>query len=150
MVVNDYEKTYASVYDAVNDTKHLMAVVDFLRQQTKPVTCAEIGKAVFGECYCHEYTDNSLSSRMGQMLRHLRKGGFIKVEMIDGAPVQVSSWGWVEPVDAPPKRIKVHDDEGHEYWIPNPKYDYRCHSGDYKEIKKTIISKIKVYYWVGE
>ena len=44
MVVNDYEKTYVSVNDAVNSTKYLMAVVDFLRQQTKPVTCAEIGK----------------------------------------------------------------------------------------------------------
>lgn len=150
MVVNDYEKTYASVYDAANDTKYLMAVVDFLRQQTKPVTCAEIGKAVFGERYCQAFTNKSLSSRMGQMLRHLRKGGFIKTEMIDGAPVQVSSWGWVTPVDAPPKKIKVHDDEDNEYWIPNPKYDYRCHGGVYKEVKKTIISKVKVYYWVGE
>lgn len=150
MVVNDYEKTYVSVNDAVNNTEHLMAVVDFLRRQTKPVTCAEIGKAVFGERYRHEYTNKSLSSCMGQMLKHLREGGFIKTDKIDGAPMQVSSWEWVASVDAPPSQIKVHDDEGNEYWIPNPKYDYCSYGGDYKEVKKTIIPKIKVYYWVGE
>ena len=151
MVVNDYEKTYASVYDAVNHTKNLMDVVDFLRQQTKPVTCAEIGKAVFGEeAYTNSRLSRSYSTSMGQMLRHLRKGGFIKIDTIDGTPMQISSWEWVASVDAPPSQIKVHDDEGNEYWIPNPKYDYCSYGGDYKEVEKTIIPKVKVYYWVGK
>ena len=150
MTANIYEKTYVSVKNAVADTEYLDRLVRTMRNHREPMTCADLGHYVFGEHYCHEYTNKFLSARMGQMLRHLRQGGFIKVEMIDGTPIQVSSWEWVEPVDAPPKKIKVHDNEGNEYWIPNPKYDYRCHGGDYKEVKKTIIPKIKTYLWVAE
>ena len=42
MKVTDYEKTYVSVTNAVHDTKHLDAVVEFLRKQSEPVTCATI------------------------------------------------------------------------------------------------------------
>ena len=150
MIANIYEKTYVSAKNAVHDTEYLDRLVRVMRDHCEPMTCADLGRCVFGERYCHEYINKSLSARMGQMLKHLRQGGFIKIETIDGAPVQVSSWEWVDPVDAPPAKIKVHDDEGNEYWIANPKYDYRCHGGEYKEVKKTIIPKIKTYLWVGE
>ena len=51
MKVTDYEKTYKSVTNAVKDTQYLDAVIEFLRKQTEPVTCATIGKAVFGDKY---------------------------------------------------------------------------------------------------
>lgn len=150
MTANTYEKTYVSVKNAVADTEHLDRLVRIMRNCREPMTCADLGRCMFGSLYNTQSMSKSLSGRMGQMLRHLQQGGFIKVEMIDGTPIQVSSWEWVEPVDAPPKKIKVHDDEGNEYWIANPKYDYRRHGGDYKEVKKTITPKIKTYLWVGE
>lgn len=150
MNVTDYEKTYLSVKNAVDDTQHLGAVVEFLRKQSEPVTCATIGEAVFGDQYHSYYMGKSCQGMMGQMLRHLRQGGFIKVDLIDGAPVEVSSWEWVDAVGAPPSKIKVHDEDGNEYLIANPKYDYRCHGGNYEEVKKTIIPKVKVYLWVAE
>ena len=150
MTANIYEKTYVSVKNAVHDTEYLDRLVSILRSNREPMTCADLGHRVFGNRYGSEYMGKSLSGRMGQMLRHLRQSGFIKVDEIDGAPVEVPSWEWVDAVGAPPSKIKVHDDEGNEYWITNPKYDYRRHGGEYKEVKKTIIPKIKTYLWVGE
>lgn len=150
MTTNIYEKTYVSVKNAVNDTEYLDKLVNILRDCREPMTCASLGYRVFGDRYNSEYMGKSLSSRMGQMLRHLRKGGFIKVGLIDGEPVEVSSWEWVDTVGAPPSKIRVHDEEGNEYWIANPKYDYRRHGGSYQEVKKTIIPQVKTYLWVAE
>lgn len=150
MTANTFEKTYVSVKNAFVDTEYLNRLVRIMRDRREPMTCADLGVCVFGEHYRNKLIKKSLSGRMGQMLKHLQQGGFIRVRMIDGAPVEVSSWEWVDPVDAPPTKIKVHDDEGNEYWIANPKYDYRRHGGDYKKVEKTIIPKVKVYYWVAE
>ena len=150
MTANIYEKTYVSVKNAVHDTEYLDRLVSILRDNRKPMTCADLGHRVFGNRYGSEYMGKSLSGRMGQMLRHLRQSGFIKVDEIDSAPVKVLCWEWVDPVDAPPSKIKVHDDVGNEYWIANPKYDYRRHSGHYEEVEKTIIPKVKTYLWVAE
>jgi hypothetical protein len=150
MIANVYEKTYVSVTNGLSHTEYLDKLVEIMRANREPMTCAKLGHSVFGERYDSEYMGKSLSARMGQMLKHLRQGGFIKVDLIDGAPVEVSSWEWVDPVDAPPSKIRVHDDEGNEYWIANPKYDFRRQGGKYEEVKKTITPKIKVYYWAAE
>ena len=150
MTANIYEKTYVSVKNAVHDTEYLDRLVSILRFNREPMTCADLGHRMFGNRYGSEYMGKSLSGRMGQMLRHLRQSGFIKVDEIDGDPVEVSSWEWVDAPDAPPSKICVHDDEGNEYWIANPKYDYRRHGGNYEEVKKTIVPKVKVYLWVAE
>ena len=150
MNANLYEKTYVSVKNAVHDTEYLDRLVNILRSNREPMTCADLGGRVFGDQYHSYYMGKSCQGRMGQMLRHLRQGGFIKVDLIDGAPVEVSSWEWVDAVGAPPSKIKVHDEDGNEYLIANPKYDYRCHGGNYEEVKKTIIPKVKVYLWVAE
>lgn len=150
MNANIYEKTYRSVKNAVDDTEYLDKLVEVMRSSRVPMTCADLGHHVFGDQYHSYYIGKSCQGRMGQMLRHLRQGGFIKVDLIDGAPVEVSSWEWVDAVGAPPSKIKVHDEDGNEYLIANPKYDYRCHGGNYEEVKKTIIPKVKVYLWVAE
>lgn len=150
MNANIYEKTYVSVKNGLADTEYLDRLVNILRDCHEPMTCAFLGYHVFGDRYNSEYMGKSLSARMGQMLRHLRQGGFIRVGLIDGEPVEVSSWEWVDAVGAPPSKIKVHDEDGNEYLIANPKYDYRCHGGNYEEVKKTIIPKIKTYLWIGE
>lgn len=150
MNANLYEKTYVSVKNAVHDTEYLDRLVNILRSNREPMTCADLGHRVFGDQYHSYYMGKSCQSRMGQMLRHLRQGGFIKVDLIDGAPVEISSWEWVDAVGTPPAKIKVHDEDGNEYLIANPKYDYRCHGGNYEEVKKTIIPKVKTYLWVAE
>lgn len=153
MIVNEYEKTYVSVFKAVNSVKHLNAVVEFLQKQTKPVTCAEIGKAVFGDDYNSCFMGKSYQGIMGQMLRHLRDGGFIKMEEHKGDRIDYETFAWIPAetdVNEEPPTIVVHDDNGRTYTIDNPNYtgcDYR--NGHWGTIKKTIFPTIKTYTWIA-
>lgn len=150
MKVTEYEKTYASVTSAVNDTEHLEAVVEFLRKQTNPVTCAEIGRAVFKDAYNSYYMGKSCQGQMGQMLRHLRRGGFIKMEERKGDPIEIEYEGVIHDAsDNQPEYIRVHDDAGNEYQMPNPNYRPRWCNGRWGIIKKTVTPTIKVYRWVA-
>jgi len=151
MTANIYEKTYVSVKNGLAHTEYLDKLVEVMRSNREPMTCADLSHRVFGDRYGSEYVNKCLSARMGQMLSHLRQGGFIKIDFIDGAPVEVPSWEWVDVAGAPPAKIRVHDEDGNEYWIDNPKYD--CHyrrAGRYEEVKRTIIPKVKVYRWVAK
>lgn len=150
ITANDYEKIYVCVKNSLNATRHIDKVVEFLQSIARPVTCQEIGLYVWGNAYKDIRVKGSHSAHLGQMLKHLRQGGFIKVDYIDGAPVEVVSYEYVESQNVPPRKIHVHDDEGNEYIIDNPKWDWRKHRGHFEDVKKTIIPKIKVYYWVGE
>lgn len=150
ITANDYERTYCCVHDSLNATRHLNEVVEFIQSMARPVTCQEIGLYVWGNEYKNFRMKRSYSAQLGQMLRHLRKGGFVKVDYIDGAPIEVSSCEYIEPQNAPPRKLRVHDDYGNEYFISNPKWDFSKHHGHFENVKKTIIPKIKVYYWVGE
>jgi len=150
ITVNDYEKTYCCVSDSLNATRHLDEVVEFLQSIARPVTCKEIGTFVWGNAYKDATAKKIYSAHLGQMLRHLYKGGFVKVDYIDGTPVETLSYEYVEPQNAPPRKLRVYDDEGNEYIIDNPKWDCKKHRGHFEDVKKTIIPKIKVYYWVGE
>ena len=147
---NVYESTYRCVSDSLKATRHLDEVIEFLQSIARPVTCQEIGRFVWGEAYKDSRVKKSYSAQLGQMLRHLYKGGFVKVNYIDGTPVETLSYEYVEPQNAPPRKLRVHDDEGNEYFIKNPKWDWSKHRGHFEDVKKTIIPKIKVYYWVGE
>ena len=152
MKVTEYEKTYVSVYNAVNDTRHVQAVVDFLREQSKPVTCGEVGKAVFGDVYSHSYMSKSYAAQMGQILRHLRKGGFIKMEERKGDPIEIEVEDWISDPDVhgEPPMITVHDDKGREYTISNPNYGGGWHRrSHWGVVKKTITPTIKTYIWVA-
>lgn len=151
MKVTEYEKTYTSVCDAVNDVRHVEAVVEFLRKQAKPVTCAEVGNAVFGGVYSHSCMSKSYAAQMGQVLRHLCKGGFIKIEERKGDPIEIEVEEYVHTDEqGNPSTIKVHDDEGNEYEIPNPKYRRPAWcSGHWEKVKKTVTPTIKTYLWVA-
>lgn len=150
ITANTYERTYVCVKNSLNATRKLDSVVEFLQSVARPVTCQEIGLFVWGDAYKDFRVKKSYSAQLGQMLRHLRQGGFIKVGLIDGAPVEVISCEYVEPQNVPPRMLRVHDDEGHEYIIDNPNWDRSKHRGHFEDVKKTIIPKVKVYYWVGE
>lgn len=152
MKVTDYEKTYVSVTNAVHDTQHLDAVVEFLRKQSEPVTCAAIGEAVFGDQYHSYYMGKSCQGMMGQMLRHLRRGGFIKMEERKGDPIEIEVEDWISDPDVhgEPPMITVHDDKGREYTINNPNYAGGWHRrGHWGKVKKTVTPTIKTYIWVA-
>lgn len=150
MKVTEYEKTYTSVKDALDATQHLATVVEFLRQQGAPVTCKEVGKAVFGGAYDHSFLSKSYAAQMGQILRHLCKGGFIKIEERKGDPIEIEVEEYVRrDENGNPAVIKVHDDEGNEYEIPNPKYRVSYRNGRWEKVKKTVTPTVKTYLWVA-
>ena len=151
MKVNDYEKTYSSVANAVKNTQYLDAVVEFLRKQSEPVTCADIGKAVFGNQYYSCYKGKSCQGMMGQMLRHLRKGGFIRVEERKGDPIEIEVDEFILDSDDnnEPPQITVYDEKGRKYVISNPNYFPRRNCGHWEVVKKTITTTIKTYIWVA-
>lgn len=151
MKVTDYEKTYVSVKNAVDDTQHLDAVVEFLRKQSEPVTCATIGEAVFGDQYHSYYMGKSCQGMMGQMLRHLRQGGFIKMGQHKGDPIEIEVEDFIldNDTNGEPPRITVYDKQGREYDIPNPNYVAPRRRGHWGMVKKTVTPTIKTYIWVA-
>lgn len=153
MITTKFEDTYTCVYTAKVYTEKLAEVVDFLRAQTAPLTCREIGLAIFGNDYIQGYRQRSLSSHMGQILKHLRQGGFIKVEEVKGEPIEVEREEYVRNADNNGNLpyIKVHDDEGNTYDMPNPKFDRRAYNGGtWQTVKKIVMPTYKVYSWVAE
>ena len=152
MIANAYEKTYVSVKNGLADTEYLNRLVEIMRANHEPMTCADLGRHVFGERYNNKYECSSLRVRMGQMLKHLRQGGFIKVDLVDGTPVTITHMGYIEPqgADVEPAYIKVYDGKGREYNIPNPNYRPSWARGTWGEITETITPKIKVWCWVAE
>ena len=153
MITTKFEDTYSCVDTAKAYTEKLAEVVGFLREQTAPLTCREIGIAIFGNDYIQGYRKSSLSNRMSQILKHLRKGGFVKVEEVKGEPIEVEHEEYVRNADSEgnPPYIKVHDDEGNTYDMPNPKFNRMCYNGGtWQMVKKLVTPTYKVYSWVAE
>jgi len=152
MKTNCYEDTYVSVNKARKDVEKLDDVILALEDADKPLTCREIGIAVFGNDYIQGYHKRSLSHRMGQMLNHLRRGGFVKVEEVKGEPIEIEYDEYVRNVDAQGNLpyIKVHDDNGNTYDMPNPKFDRWTCGGSWQKVKKTVTPTYKVYSLVAE
>ena len=143
MITTNYEDTYVSVKAAREDTADLHKVIEVLFAASKPLTCRDIGLKIWGA----DYLDNRpRAGHMGQMLKHLRKGGFIRMEEVDGEPVEVEYEEYQQDVDEEgnPYYIIVRDDEGNKYQMHNPKWrGYR--GGRWVKIKKTVTPRIKVY-----
>lgn len=143
MITDKYEDTYISVKKACEDVKNLDDVIFVLEDATAPMSCREIGLKVWGPAYLN---NRRLSSKMGQILKHLRWSGNLRIEKVAGEPVEVEydEYGGEFDDEGNPRYIKVHDDEGNTYNMPNPKYHgYYC--GRWVKVKKTIIPTTKVY-----
>lgn len=143
IITTDYENTYVSVQKARWDVLYLDRVMEVLSKASAPLSCHDIGFAIWGVDYLGH---RRRAAHMGQMLKHLRQGGFIRVEKIAGEPVEVEYDEYQGEYDDEdnPRYIKVHDDEGNTYNMPNPKYrGYYC--GKWVKIKRTVIPTIKVY-----
>ena len=141
MNTTKYEDLYVSVQTAKGDTKHIDEVVAFLQKQHEPVTCRAIGIALFKDEYGRQE-----ASVIAQVLRHLKKGGFVTVGEIKGIPIEVKydEYGCWD-ANGNSETIRVHDDNGNEYRIPNPHY----HGGRYgwRERTKTITPTYSTYQW---
>lgn len=149
MITTKFENTYSSVYNAKKAIADLDTVVEFLRAQSEPLTCKQIGLAVFGDKYVE--MNRHFSTHLGQILKHLRQGGFIKVTTMKGAPIEVDDEILVYDNDknGEPSKIIVHDEAGNKYCIDNPRYQYSSRGASHWEkVKKTIIPTIKFYAWV--
>lgn len=145
MITSMYEDTYVSVKQARENSDIVDAVAEIIREKHE-LTCRQLGIMMYGNDYVNGHMARSYVSRLGQALRHLRIGGFIKDKEIDGEPVEYETEEYISK--GGPRRIKVHDDAGNEYEIDNPNYQW--HYGAWVKVKKTIIPKIKVWYWVGD
>ena len=153
MITTKFEDMYSCVNDAKASIEELAEIVDFLRAQTAPLTCREIGLAIFGNDYVQGDHKRSLSGRLGQMLKHLCQNGYVKIAKVNGEPIEVEREEYVRDADNNGNRpfIKVHDDEGNTYDMPNPKYDrWACNKGTWQMVKKTVTPTYKVYSWVAE
>ena len=163
MKTNAYENTYVSVNNAKKETADLPRLVELLRNATAPMSCKEIGFAMFGDAYAYHGNPTSndawiqrinrqrLTAHLSQMLRHLVRGRFIRRDEIDGEPVEVEREEYRRIDDyGNPQYIRVHDDEGNEYQMPNPKYNPCYYKGDWVKVKKTIVPKVRVYTWVAD
>ena len=147
METTKYERTYKSVKKAIYHTENLDKVIDFLRNAKEAVTCKEIGLAVFGDAYTNEWTKKHYVGQLGQMLRHLHKNNFVKVEVRKGEPVEIKYEEYIYGVDSKgePEYIDVVDMRGNKYKMRNPEFDRRSASGNYKTVTTTVIPKVK--YW---
>lgn len=155
MTTTIYDETYVCTYNAMRATEDISAVVDFLRAQTAPVSCREIGLALYGESYRKDTREGRhLISHLGQMLTHLRKGAFIKAETRKGTPIEITADEYVSDYEkTTPQFILVRDDAGNEYQMPNPNFDLweaRRSDGSWQKVKKTIVPTYKVYSWAVE
>lgn len=143
MITNRYEDLYVSVKTARENTADLHRVIEVLFAASKPLTCHDIGFAIWGPAYLD---NRRCAGHMGQMLKHLRKGGFIRMEEVDGEPVEVEYEEYIrEDDEGNPATIRVHDDAGNEYQMPNPKYRPSYGGGKWYKLKRTVTPRIKVY-----
>lgn len=162
----NYEEIFVGARKSQKTIQKTEIVLDILRSAAKPMTCKEIGTAIMGEEYSKHATRKlsgtldytyygraeearSWSSFIGRIMRILSNKGIIKAEIINGDPITVEVEDWVDNPEAPPRELIVHDDDGNDYKIPNPKYNWREHGGTWKKVEKTFTPKIKVYSWVG-
>lgn len=155
MKVSQYEGLYVCAQNAVDITKYMDNIVDFLKQQKTPVTCSEVGVAIFGEKYNSKKWKRSCASILGHALSHLKTAGLIKVEKIDGQPVKVPFEEIVYTnSEGEANKIKVWDKDGNEYLIHNPKFNTpirQCKNNyNWVTVEKTIIPEISTYLWVAD
>ena len=165
MEVSKYEQTYVCVKVAMDATKYVDKVVNFLRNASAPVSCKEIGTTLFGDAYkqfpkkevyegykCIDYDKRShnekaqgLASSLGHVMSNLMREGLIKLTKEKGEPFTIEEERYVNVVDDEicETTIEVWDAKGNKYEMPNP--NYRRGHGEYRKVPVTITPTIKKY-----
>lgn len=150
MTTNKYEETYYCVREGAAQACYVNDVVKFLKAQAEPVSCATVARAIFGADYDTERWKRSCASRTGQMLKHLCEGGFAKYIEVKEKPIECEIIDWIVDPDENGElpKLKVHDDNGNEYEIDNPKYNVWKRKGHWGKVKQTVIPTTRKYFWV--
>jgi hypothetical protein len=165
MEVNKYEQTYKCVKVAMDTTKYVDRVVDFLRNAPAPVSCKELGTALFGDDYkqfpkkevydgymCidhdkrrHNERAQSLASSLGHMMSNLMREGLVKLTKEKGEPVTIELEDYVTVYDGEvcKRSIEVWDAKGNKYEMVNPNFS-RGH-GEWRKVPTIITPTVKKY-----
>ena len=81
------------------------------------------------------------------------KSGCVKCNRVEGEKIEIEKEVWVSSStdrDGNPRVIKVRDEEGNEYEMPNPKYRSSNAEGwHWEKIKKIVTTHYNVYTWAG-
>ena len=158
-----YEKGFVCVKNALKATRYTDQIVIILRNATAPMSCKEVGYQLFGLLYNdgikhdgEEWGDVCARSAasVSHALEGMARSGHVKCERVEGEPIEIEKREFVTAPavdnDGNSRMIKVHDDEGHEYEMINPKYNAANSVGwHWETVKKTIPTHYNVYTWVG-
>ena len=146
-----YEDTYYLVKEAqrYKTIKYVDEVAAFLKEQTKPMSCGEIGKALWGDNYNNNKRLAPSSAGLARILSNLVHSYYVCAGSREGKPIEVEVEEWI-PLDitGAPLYITVHDDEGNTYKMKNPGAK-STGGGRWGKVKKTIVPTITVYAWVS-
>lgn len=165
MEVSKFEQTYVCVKVAMNATKYVDKVVNFLRNASAPMSCKEIGTALFGDAYkqfpkkevyegykCIDYDKRShnekaqgLASSLGHVMSNLMRENLVKLTKEKGEPFTIEIEDYVNVVDDEicESTIEVWDAKGNKYEITNP--NYRRGHLEKRKVPTTITPTIKKY-----
>lgn len=159
MKLEVYEKNYVVAEDAEKVLSRIQPVVEFMQSHTgKPMSCKEIGQAMYGENYTakpkdwwdrYDHPEKYMTpQKLVNILRHLAEINLVNVEKVDGAPIEITYEKYVEEEVTEPYYIEVTDALGHTYTINNPKWHRPM--GGWQTVTETIVPKVRVYTWIGE
>lgn len=166
MEVSKYEQTYACVKKAIDATKYVDKVVNFLRNASAPVSCKEIGTALFGDAYkqfpkkevyngykCidfdkrhHNEIAHGLASSLSHVLSNLMHDGLVKLTKEKGEPFTIEIESYVNVYEdevCEEMTIEVWDAKGNRYEIDNPNYYYGHR--EWRKVPTTITPTIRKY-----
>lgn len=165
MEASKYELTYVCADYAIKATQNVNKVVRILRDASTPMTCKEIGTALWGDAYkrfpaeeigkwpnsidhekaTHNEKARELTADLGHILGNLSRSHLIKVTKEKGEPFTIEEKRYVNVVNDEicETTIEVWDAKGNKYEMPNP--NYRKGRGEYRKVPVTIVPTIKKY-----
>ena len=165
MEATKYELAYACAQYAINATRNVDAVVRILCNASAPMTCKEIGTAMWGDDYKrfpekevgtwphvdrrkddHNQRARELTADLGHILGNLLDANLINVIKEKGEPFTIEEERFVNVVDGEicESTIEVWDAKGNKYEMQNP--NYRRGHGEYRKVPVTITPTVKRYY----
>lgn len=139
IIANEYEMKFETTKKAIKVAANINELVAYMKAQTQPQSVAEIGMGLYGK-----KNDRRTAAKIAADLRVLSP--LVEVSEKDGEPIEVEHEKFCVAAQC---AIKVYDDEGKTYEIPDPAIDPWDVKWEWRKVKKIITPKTKVYKWVG-
>lgn len=164
MEASKYELTYVCARYAIGATQNVNEVVRILRDASAPMTCKEIGTALWGDAYkrfpekevdsypnvdsekwYHNQKARELTADLGHILGNLCRANLVKVTKEKGESFTIEEERYVNVVNDEicESTLDVWDAKGNKYKMPNP--NYRRGHGEYRKVPVIITPTIKRY-----